>query len=109
MTIEKLIISIAVIALITFSTRAIPFLIFGHGKEPASVILYLGKYLPPAIITIILIYCFKDISFISGNFGLPEIIGSGIVVFLQLKFKNTMISIFTATVIYMILVQFIFI
>lgn len=109
MTTEKLILSIIVIALVTFSTRALPFAIFGRGKEPLPIIMYLGKYLPPAIITIILIYCFKDVSFISNTFGLPEIIGSLSVVFLQLKFKNTMISIFVSTVIYMILVQFIFV
>lgn len=108
MSVEKLIISVIVIALVTFSTRFLPFFIFGRGRKPSSIILYLGKYLPPAIITILLIYCFKDVSFISGNFGLPEIISALIVVFLQLKFKNTMISIFTATAIYMILVQFVF-
>ena len=109
MTTQKIIISIALIALITLSTRALPFIVFGRNETPAPIILYLGKYLPPAIICAIIVYCFKDIKVFSGSHGLPELLSVLTVVLLQLKFKNTMLSIFSGTVLYMALVQFVFI
>jgi len=94
---------------ITFFTRAIPFIIFGRGEKPASIIMYLGKYLPPAIICAIIVYCFKDINVFEKSYGLPELIGVLAVIILQCKFNNTMISIFIGTILYMILVQYIII
>lgn len=108
MTTEKLIAAIILIASITFFTRAVPFIVFDHGSKPPEIIMYLGKYLPPAIICIIIVYCFKDVSFLSGSYGIPEAIAVAAVLLLQYKFRNTMISIFTGTVVYMILIQFIF-
>ena len=55
MTTSKLIISILIMAAITFGTRLAPFVIFGRGEKPPEIIIYLGKYLPPAIITIIIV------------------------------------------------------
>lgn len=108
MTTEKLIISIIVISTITLFTRAVPFILFGRGEKPSPIILYLGKYLPPAIICIIIVYCFKDVTILSGSRGIPELISIIAVIFLQLKLKNTMISIFTGTIMYMFLIQNIF-
>lgn len=107
MTAEKLIISIIVITLVTILTRAVPFLIFGKGEQPSKIIIYLGKYLPPAIICAIIVYCFKDINISSGSHGIPELIGVMSVIALQKLFHNTMISIFSSTIIYMLLIQFI--
>lgn len=106
MTTEKIIISIILIAITTFATRAFPFVILGNRKIP-DYILYLGKYLPPAIICAIIVYCFKDVNFLSGSHGLSEIIAVIAVILLQLKFKNTMISISVSTIIYMVMVQFV--
>ena len=39
---------VAVMAVVTFLTRALPFLLFGRGGEPPQVVLYLGRFLPPA-------------------------------------------------------------
>lgn len=108
MTPQKIIISITLIALITLSTRALPFIVFGRNEAPAPIILYLGKYLPPAIICAIIVYCFKDITLLSGSHGLPELLSVFTVILLQLKLKNTMLSIFSGTVLYMVLLQFIF-
>ena len=104
MTTGKLIISILIMAAITFGTRLAPFVIFGRGEKPPEIIIYLGKYLPPAIITI---YCFKNITLTSGNHAIPEALASITVILLQLKLKNTMISIFTGTALYMVLLHLI--
>ena len=36
-------------AVVTFLTRALPFLLFGRGGKPPEVVLYLGPKMDPAI------------------------------------------------------------
>ena len=48
--------AIAVMAVITFLTRALPFLLFDRGSAPPKIILYLGRVLPPAVIALSLIH-----------------------------------------------------
>lgn len=57
--------AIAVMAVVTFLTRALPFLLFDRGSAPPKIVLYLGRVLPPAIIAMLIIYCLKDLSFLS--------------------------------------------
>ena len=52
---------IAVTALFTFLTRAVPFLFFG-GKKLLRPGFYFGRVLPPAIIAILVIYCLRNIT-----------------------------------------------
>ena len=101
----KIAICIAVMAVITFLTRFMPFLLFGRGDSPAPIVLFVGKYLPPALISAIIIYCYKDVDFLTGAHGLPELAAAFCVVLLHLKFKNTMLSIFAGTLFYMILLR----
>ena len=59
--------SIAVMAVVTFLTRALPFLLFGRGNRAPRVVLYLGKYLPPAVIAMLIVYCLRGVSFASAS------------------------------------------
>jgi len=102
------IIIIAICTAATFGVRALPFLIFGSRPVPKTV-RYLGKILPMAVIATLVVYCLKGMSFASLGGFLPEIIAVLAVSILHLKFKNTFISIVSGTVIYMILIQLIFI
>ena len=52
---------IAVIAVVTYLLRSLPFLIFSGGKTPAFIT-YLGKVLPYAIMGMLVVYCLKDMS-----------------------------------------------
>ena len=54
---------VAVMAVVTFLTRALPFLLFGRGGEPPKVVLYLGRFLPPAVIAMLIVYCYRGTSF----------------------------------------------
>lgn len=104
MTLTNVFISIAIMAAITFLTRVFPFLFFRNGQPP-SVILFIGKYIPPALLTILVIYCLKDISFVIFPYGCNELIALLIVIVLHLRLSNPLISIFGATLVYMFLVQ----
>ena len=87
MTTGKLIISILIMAAITFGTRLAPFVIFGRGEKPPEIIIYLAIF-ASAIITIIIVYCFKNITLTSGNHAIPEALASITVILLQLKLKK---------------------
>ena len=89
---------IAVTALVTWALRAFPFLIFGKRPLPEMV-------LPPAIMTVLVIYCLRETSFIEYPFGIPEIIASLLVIVLQLIRRNMYLSIVAGTVCYMILIR----
>ena len=38
--------AIAVMAIVTFLTRVLPFLLFDRGESPPKLVLYLGRVLP---------------------------------------------------------------
>jgi len=99
---------IVVATLVTMATRFLPFLIFGSGRKTPMIITYLGKVLPCAIMGMLVVYCFKDVSFLAYPYGLPEIIGCIAVAALHLWRRNTLLSIGVGTVFYMVLVQLIF-
>ncbi len=48
---------ILVMAVVTFATRLLPFLLFDRGEEPPKAVLYLGRVLPPAIMAMLIVYC----------------------------------------------------
>ena len=100
--------SIAVMAAVTFLTRALPFLLFDHGDHPPRMVLYLGQVLPPAIIAMLIVYCLKGVSFASPAGWLPALLAGLAAVVLHLWKGNDLISIFGATALYMVLVQAIF-
>lgn len=101
--------AIAVMAVVTFLTRALPFLLFDRGSAPPKLILYLGRVLPPAIIAMLIIYCLKDISFAQTGNWLPQLISVAAVVVLHLWKHNNLLSIFGGTILYMVLVQAVFV
>lgn len=100
--------SIAVMALVTFLTRAMPFVLFGRGDHPPRVVLYLGRVLPPAIIAMLIVYCLKGVSFASPAGWVPAAVCCGTAVALHLWKGNDLLSIFGATGLYMVLVQAVF-
>ena len=95
---------IGVVAVVTWGLRAFPFLLFGKKPLPKTV-QYLGKALPPAIMTVLVIYCLRDTAFGSFPFGIPEIISCALVVILQIIKNNMYLSIIAGTVCYMILIR----
>ncbi|GHU40148.1 branched-chain amino acid transport protein AzlD [Clostridia bacterium] len=99
---------ILVVAITTFITRAIPFLLFPRGRKIPKVVQYLGKVLPPAVIGMLLIYCVKSVEINTHQNGLPELIAGAVVVLLHVWKRNNLLSIGAGTVLYMVLVQKVF-
>lgn len=99
---------IAVVAFCTILLRALPFLIFGGKKEVPLTVRYLGKVLPPAIMAVLVVYCLREVSFLQGNHGIPEIISVLVVAGLHIWKKNILLSIGLGTICYMVLIQLVF-
>ena len=97
--------SIAVMAVVTFLTRALPFLLFDRGGRPPKLVLYLGRVLPAAIIAMLIVYCLRGVSFAGLESWLPPLLSVALVVGLHLWRHNNLLSIFGGTVFYMALVQ----
>lgn len=108
MTLTQQIVTIAVVVLGTMTTRFLPFLLFPANRPTPKYIQYLGKVLPAAALGLLVIYCFKDISLLSGSRGIPELLSVGIVVGLHLWKRRMLLSIAGGTVCYMLLVQLVF-
>lgn len=100
---------ILAVAITIFFTRLIPFLFFPKGKEVPPVIRYLGKVLPPAVIGMLVIYCLKAVSFASVSRWAPEFIAVAVVIVLHIWKRNNLLSIGVGTVLYMFLVQVVFV
>lgn len=90
-------------------TRWLPFWLFPEKKQPPAVVAYLGKVLPPAMMGLLVVYCLRSISWLSAPHGAPELIAIAAVAGLHLWKRNVLLSIAGGTVLYMVLVQAVFV
>lgn len=107
-TIQTVIIVIMV-ALGTMITRFLPFILFKGSNSGNSYISYLGQVLPYAAIGMLVVYCLKGVNFTSPSYGIPESLAILCIAVLHYWKGNALLSIGAGTVIYMFLVQTIFI
>lgn len=108
LTSSQTIIMILVIAIGTFLTRSLPFLVFPEGRKVPNYINYLGEVLPYAMIGLLVVYCLKNVSFTTVPFGAPECIAIVSIIILHTWKHNTLLSIAGGTILYMILAQQVF-
>lgn len=108
MSLFQQVIIIGMVVLGTVLTRTLPFLLFPAGKTTPRFIQYLGKVLPSAVFGLLVIYCLKNVTLLSGNHGLPELISIGLVAALHLWKHQMLLSIAGGTICYMALIQTIF-
>ena len=100
---------IAVTSLCTIFLRAFPFLVLGGKKEVPKTVRDLGAVLPPSIMTVLVVYCLRNVDFVAAGHFLPSVIACLFVVVLHLWKKNILLSIGLGTVCYMVLVQAVFV
>ena len=81
---------------------------FGGKKPTPRYIQYLGKVLPGAIFAMLVVYCLRNVTPLAGSHGLPELIAVAATVGLHVWKRQTLLSIAAGTILYMLLVQFVF-
>ncbi|KPU44432.1 branched-chain amino acid transport protein (AzlD) [Oxobacter pfennigii] len=100
---------ICMVTIGTIITRFLPFIIFQGTKSNNSYISYLGQVLPYSAIGLLVVYCLKSVNFKSHAYGIPEAVAIIFIILLHYWKENTLLSIGVGTVIYMVLVQAVFI
>ena len=105
----KTILMILAVAAGTQLTRWLPFWLFPENKEPPAIVTYLGRVLPAATMGLLVVYCLKGVSWTSAPHGIPELISVAVVAVLHRWKGNVLLSIAGGTVLYMVLVQMVFI
>ena len=109
MTLTEQIITIAIVVFGTVLTRALPFIIFSAKKPTPAYVKYLGKVLPAAVIGLLAVYSLRNVDIMSATHAIPEAIAVLVIVLLHWWKRNMLLSIAGGTVIYMLLVQLVFI
>lgn len=109
MTFWEQILTIAICSLATMTTRFLPFFCFQPGKNLPPYVQYLGKALPSAVFALLVVYCLKGVQFTGGTYGLPEIIAIAVTAVLHIWKRNMMLSMAAGTIVYMVLVQKVFV
>lgn len=104
MSVTKAIITTFLIMLIVFAERLFPFAVFSR-KNPGKLIHFFERYIPPVVMLILLIYSLRNVAFSALNQWVPEISAIVFTILTYLWRKNTLISIFGGTIIYMILIR----
>lgn len=99
---------IILVALTTFATRLVPFLLFPKGKKIPPVIEYLGKVLTPAVIGMLVVYCLRSTPVLDTPHGIPEAVAVAVTAGLHIWKRNNLLSIGAGTVLYMVLIQMVF-
>ena len=100
MTLTQQFVTIGVCVLGTMLTRFLPFLLFGSNRPTPKYVQYLGRMLPGAIFSMLVIYCLRSVQ--------PQAIAIAVTVGLHLWKKQMLLSIAGGTVCYMLLIQFVF-
>lgn len=102
-------IMIAAVAIATFTTRAASFVVFPKGKEVPPTVKYIGMVLPPAVIGMLVVYCLRSTQLFAYPYGIPELIACLAVIGLHAWKRNVLLSVGAGTVLYMALVQMVFV
>lgn len=102
-------IMIAAVAIATFATRAASFVVFPKGKGVPPTVKYIGMVLPPAVIGMLVVYCLRSTQLFAYPYGIPELIACLAVIGLHAWKRNVLLSVGAGTVLYMALVQMVFV
>ena len=105
MSTASILAAIAVMAGVTFFTRVFPFLFFGGRRNPPMFLQFIQRYIPPMIMVILVVYALSDVVWLKPPHGIPEVLCILVAGGLHVWKKNALVSIFSATILYMVLVQ----
>ncbi len=103
MPVTKALITSVLIGLIVFCERLFPFAVFSK-RKPGKLIHIFERYIPPVVMIGLLIYSLRDVRFASFIQWVPQISAISFTIITYILKKNTLISIFGGTIIYMVLI-----
>lgn len=89
-------------------TRWLPFLLFPESRKPPAWVTDLGRLLPPAMMGLLVVYCLRNVAWLTAPHGAPELIAIAAVALVHWRWRNVLVSIAGGTVLYMVLVQAVF-
>lgn len=99
------ILAIILMALVTYSIRLGPFLLFGKGKSTPKWVTYIGRVLPPAVMGMLIVYSLKSVPIVDIGSSLPVFAAIATTGMLHIWKRNNLLSILSGTAIYMAMVQ----
>jgi len=99
-----LVATIAVMAAATLATRALPFLMLGRFMERPRV-RYLGRYLPPAVMLLLVVYAVRDVTPWQPPYGAYQFTGIAVTALAHWQWRNALISISCGTGAFMALLR----
>lgn len=105
MTLSQQILTIGIMAVGVMITRFLPFTVFPSEDKTPDFVCYLGRFLPSAVFGMLVVYSIKDVSFLSGYYGVPELTGIASTVVLHVWRRNMLVSIAGGTLVYLLLVN----
>ena len=104
MPVSKALLVSLLIGVVIFFERLFPFAVFSK-RKPGKLIHIFERYIPPLVMIGLLIYSLRDVRFSSLELWLPEITAITFTIVTYLWKKNSLVSIFGGTLIYMILIR----
>lgn len=96
---------ILVMAGATFLTRLVPFVAL-RGLRDHPLLLFLGRYMPPAVMTALVFYSLRDLDLATPPFGIGTFAAVAVTVAVHLWRRHALLSIASGTAVYMGVVQF---
>ena len=88
----------------TFLTRLTPFILLQH-KADHPLLLFLGRYTPPAIMTILVLFSLGSVNVTQSPYGIPELMAVALTIGTHLWLRHSLLSIFAGTGFYMASLQ----
>lgn len=97
---EKYVVAVIVaMGLVTFALRALPF-VAAQWLKKHPIVEHLGQFLPLAIMTLLLVHSATGSALEHANGPWPELLAIALVVALQWRIKNALLSIVVGTCVY---------
>ena len=93
---------IAAMGLVTFALRALPF-VAAQWLQKHPIVQRLGEFLPLAIMTLLMVHSVMGSATANPTGPWPELLAVALVVGLQLRSKNALLSILVGTGVYVLL------
>lgn len=104
MSVAEQVITILMAVLATMLTRFLTFLLFRDDKSIPIFIKKLGDFLPPVILGMLVLYCYRDVIFSFNTSTLISLVAGILTAISYLWKKDTLLSIAAGTICYMSLI-----